>query len=242
MQPQTAQTRKICIRTGPDTKGVEAIWAKTPNEFSHTRPRQKGAYQNKTQTKKESTQTWSRPRRNLHREPRAQGIYTDKAQTNNQHKHVQISWNLGLFSVDVLCVGPNAWTHLFQALSVQILLYLGFVCVCSFGVWALSLQISFVLGLLHGFFCSRHCLCSFLCGVCLRRFRLCPGLVCVDYFCSGPYLCRFIVLWALCVNSFFVWALFVGFLLCVGLVRFTNKAQTHKQPTQTVPTTEESMQ
>ena len=124
----------------------------------------------------------------------------------------------------------------------RFLLYLGFVCVCSFGVWALSLQISSVLGLLHGFFCSRHCLCSFLCGVCLRRFRLCPGLVCVDYFCSGPYLCRFIVLWALCVNSFLVWALFVGFLLCVGLVRFTNKAQTHKQPTQTVPTTEESMQ
>ena len=33
----------------------------------------------------------------------------------------------------------------------------------------------------------------FVCGVCLRRFRLCPGLVCVDYFCSGPYLCSVFV-------------------------------------------------
>ena len=79
---------KYVYEQGPDTKGVETIWAKTPNEFSHTRPRQKETYENNAQTKKESTQTWSRPRRKLHTEPRAQGIYTNKAQTSSQHKHV----------------------------------------------------------------------------------------------------------------------------------------------------------
>ena len=32
--------------------------------------------------------------------------------------------------------------------------------------------------------------------------------VCVDYL-SGPYLCKFLVLWALCVDSFLVWTMFV---------------------------------
>ena len=72
----------------------------------------------------------------------------------------------------------------------------------------------------------------FVFGACLCRFRLCPGHVCVGSFCSGPCLCRFLVLWALCVNSFFVWALHVGFLLRLGVVRFTNITQTQKQPTQ----------
>ena len=72
----------------------------------------------------------------------------------------------------------------------------------------------------------------FVFGACLCRFRLCPGHVCVGSFCSGPCLCRFLVLWALCVNSSFVWALHVGFLLRLGVVRFTNITQTQKQPTQ----------
>ena len=72
----------------------------------------------------------------------------------------------------------------------------------------------------------------FVFGACLCRFRLCPGHVCASSFCSGPCLCRFLVLWALCVNSLFVWALRVGFLLRLGVVRFTNITQTQKQPTQ----------
>ena len=72
----------------------------------------------------------------------------------------------------------------------------------------------------------------FVFGFFLCRFRLCPGHVCAGSFCSGPCLCRFLVLWALCVNSFFAWALHVGFLLRLGVVRFTNTTQTQKQPTQ----------
>ena len=91
---------------GPDTKGVYTIWAKTPHEFSHTRPRQKETYHNKAQTKKEPTQASPRRRRNLQREPRTHGIYTKKARTKrNPHKHVYTPWDLGLLSVDVLCVG-----------------------------------------------------------------------------------------------------------------------------------------
>ena len=59
-------------------------------------------------------------------------------------------------------------------------------------------------------FCALHASLDMRFGVCLCRFRLCPGLVCVYLFTFWVlFLRRFLVLWALCVNSLFVWTLLV---------------------------------
>ena len=84
----------------------------------------------------------------------------------------------------------------------------------------------------------------------------CLGLFLYIFFWSGPSAATFYMFWALsvrfflclglpCVISFFVWALFVyrsmpGGPDTTGL--YKKKAQTQKQPTQTRPRTENSMQ
>ena len=115
---------------------------------------------------------------------------------------LSLSLSLSLSSTDTESCAGHRWLHvlrirdtcgitadssglflcrflLFLGFVCAILSVLGLVCVDSLCVWALSLALSnfSVLGFLPGPFRSRLCLC---------RFLVCLGPVCVDSLSAGP--------------------------------------------------------